>query len=481
MGLGVILGVIGAVIGVGSGALGMINPLNREFNYYLNTKWPNQEIDLDSAIDLYFRGLMPYSTLKDVALKYGYTEGRLNSLIDSRKRLLSAEEYVSAWLRGYLTDNEVTAKLKALGLDNVEQVLKLKMAKRVFSINEAFYLWRMGKLTREELGYVLKANGVSEADFDKYEMLTAYMPSPTDIIRFAVREVFTPEIVEKYKMLEDIPPQYLDMAKKLGIPEDVAKWYWAAHWELPSLTLGIEMFHRKIITREELITLMRTLDIMPGWRDKLIELSYVLPTRVDVRRMYEIGVITRDQLKEYYEKMGYSPEDAERLTQWTVIEYAQYDRDLTVNQIIELYRMGEFTREEAKNYLMKLGYPPEVADYKLTLAEHEEFLKNAKEDMAALKEMFLAGVIDYDTFYSEMLKLPFSPNTIRKEVVRTVRQKQAQTKLPTKVELKRWLKLGIIDVEDFKQYLKLMGYRDIDVERYVLEVQNTPSLSDITE
>jgi len=388
---------------------------------------------------------------------------------------------VSAYLRNMINETELTSKLAALGLNPNEQVLKLRLARRVFTINEAFYLWRLGKITRDELEKILFANGVTRDEFDKYELLTAFMPSPSDIIRFAVREVFTPQIVEKYKMLEDLPPQYLEMAAKLGISTDVAKWFWAAHWELPSLTAGIEMFRRKIISREELETLMRTLDIMPYWRDKLIQLSYELPTRVDLRRMYEIGVITREELKEYYEKLGYSPEDAEKLTRWTELEYAQYDRDLTVKQVVELYSMGEFTRDEAKNYLMRLGYPPEVAEYKLTLAEHEELLKEAKEAMEMLKEMFMSGLIDYDSFYTEMLKLPFSPNTIRKEIARTLRQKRAQTKLPSKTELKRWLKLGIITIDEFRKYLQAMGYRDEDIEKYIREVELISSVEQIRE
>ena len=395
MGLGAVLGIAGALIGVAGAGLGLINPLQREVNYRLNELIPNLELDPDTAITLYFRGLLSYSELTNIARKHGLTYDKLNQLIEASKRLLTAEEYVSAYLRNMINETELTSKLAALGLNPNEQVLKLRLARRVFTINEAFYLWRLGKITRDELEKILFANGVTRDEFDKYELLTAFMPSPSDIIRFAVREVFTPEIVNKYKMLEDLPPQYLDMAKKLGIPEEVAKWFWAAHWELPSLSMGIEMFRRKIISREELETLMRTLDIMPYWRDKLIQLSYELPTRVDLRRMYEIGVITREELKEYYEKLGYSPEDAEKLTRWTELEYAQYDRDLTVKQVVELYSMGEFTRDEAKNYLMRLGYSPEVAEYKLTLAEHEELLKEAKEAMEMLKEMFMSGPVSY--------------------------------------------------------------------------------------
>jgi hypothetical protein len=320
------------------------------------------------------------------------------------------------------------------------------------------------------------ANGVREEEFELYEKLTRFMPSPSDIIRFAVREVFTPEIIEKYKMYEDLPQEYLDMARKLGIAEEVAKWYWYAHWELPSLSMGFEMFHRKIISYDELVTLMRTLDIMPYWRDKLIQISYNLPSRVDVRRMYEIGVITYEEMIEYYEKLGYSPDDARKLAQWTAIEYVYYDRDLTTKQIIELYLMGEFTKQQAIDYLVKLRYDPMVAEYKITLAEHEEMLKEAREKMSLLKEMYLNGKIDYQSFYDEMMKLPFSPTTIRKEIEKTERQRRTQIKMPSKAELKKWLKLNIITIEEFKTYLKQMNYPEQIIEKYIEEVIKAQTL-----
>lgn len=399
-------------------------------NYTLNRLVPNAEVDPGTLIELYFRGHIDFSTLADRLRTHGYDVSK-------------AREF-------------------------------LLISKRIFTIEQAIYAYRRGIISEAEFKAIMKANGVDERDIDKYLRITEYFPPPQDIIRFAVREVFTPEIVKKYRMDEDLPKEYLELAKQVGIPEEVAKWYWYAHWELPSLTMGFEMFRRKIIDAEELKTLMRTLDIMPGWRDKLLQLAYEIPTRVDVRRMYEMGVIDRNKVKEYYEKMGYTPEDAEILTQWTEIEYAREDKTLTVKQILELYELGEFTREEAIEHLNKLGYPRDVAEYKVTLYEHERLLKEAKEQLQLLIEKYKAGAITWEELVDEAYKLPFSPTTIQRALVKAYREKEAKVKLPSLNTLKRWLKLGIIDGEKFKDYLKRMGYREEDIENYMKEVGLLP-------
>jgi hypothetical protein len=157
----------------------------------------------------------------------------------------------------------------------------------------------------------------------------------------------------------------------------------------------------------------------------------------------------------------------------------QYDRDLTTKQVIELYLLGEFDRDKAKEYLQKLGYAPDVAEYKLTLAEHEQLLKEAKEVMETLKIMYIEGKIDYDTFFAEMMRLPFTPTTVQKEIAKAERERRRQMKLPTKAELKKWLKLGIITQDDFKKYLALMGYREEDILRYIEEINRATTLQEV--
>ncbi|GAI62175.1 unnamed protein product, partial [marine sediment metagenome] len=81
--------------------------------------------------------------------------------------------------------------------------------------------------------------------------LFEYIPPIPDIIRFAVREAFTPEIIEKYETHADFPPEFGEWAKKQGLSKEWQLAYWASHWVLPPLSLAYEMFHRNIITKEK--------------------------------------------------------------------------------------------------------------------------------------------------------------------------------------------------------------------------------------
>jgi hypothetical protein len=131
-----------------------------------------------------------------------------------------------------------------------------------------------------------------------YKELAYQIPPVADIITMAVREAFTPEIAARFGQYQDLPPDFVQWVGKKGLSREWAERYWAAHWSLPSPQQGFEMLHRNIISKEELQLLLRALDIMPFWRDKLIQSAYEPLTRIDTRRMYQLGVLNEPQVKE---------------------------------------------------------------------------------------------------------------------------------------------------------------------------------------
>ncbi|GAH07018.1 unnamed protein product, partial [marine sediment metagenome] len=52
-------------------------------------------------------------------------------------------------------------------------------------------------------------------------------------------------------------------------------------------------------------------------------------TRVDIRRMYKIGVITRAEVYESYLQHGYTDENAKRMTEFTVQWAAPKEASIT--------------------------------------------------------------------------------------------------------------------------------------------------------
>ncbi len=168
------------------------------------------------------------------------------------------------------------------------------------------------------LGTELRKIGVHDNYNNLYRELAYQIPPVADIITMAVREAFTPDIAARFGQYQDLPPEFVEWVGKKGLSKEWAERYWAAHWSLPSVQQGFEMLHRGIIGTNDINMLMRALDIMPYWRDKLIEMAYRPLTRVDVRRMYALGVLDVSGVNKAYRDIGYNEYNANLMTNFTI-------------------------------------------------------------------------------------------------------------------------------------------------------------------
>ncbi|KKL65416.1 hypothetical protein LCGC14_2155210, partial [marine sediment metagenome] len=112
------------------------------------------------------------------------------------------------------------------------------------------------------------------------------LPGPQDLFMMVAKEAFEPDIYTTLGLDEEFPSEQIKWLEQQGISQEWARKYWIAHWDQPSIGQGFEMLHRGIIDVSELDMLLRALDIMPFWRERLTRIAFRRLSRVDIRRMY---------------------------------------------------------------------------------------------------------------------------------------------------------------------------------------------------
>jgi len=430
-----IAAILGGIMG-GMGFANMFPPLTRWGQYGLNRLWRNEIIDPTQAVEALYRGI--------------------------------------------IDDKDLDYELGSLGL-NKERIAWLSdLRHQLFGTIEAIILWRRELISDDDLNTRLHMIGIPENDMTLWRKFTETRPGVQDIIRFAVREVYTPAIAEKFGQYEGsdevAATASLDL-KAAGIrPEDLKK-YWAAHWELPSLTMGYEMLHRGIITLDELKLLMRALDVMPFWRDKLIEISYNPLTRVDVRRMHKFGVLTDADLLKSYKDIGYNDENAKRMADFTIAynkdpnesESTETDkqRDLTKADIINGYSDGLFTEQEAGDALMTLGYSQDEVDYYFARVAFLKDRDKANTFIKAYRAAYLGNTMTYNEIVDALNQLNLSADRVKNLFNIWDIEKSVKTLKPTKAEILTFLRKGLIDKDMANSELLGMGYAQRYVDLYL--------------
>jgi len=465
--IGMLVGMIASFI-----AGGAFPPLSQRLSQLVFERMPTTLPGPSELVEMRWRKEISEELYRAAMKLQGYDEGWSEHLFQIGQRVLTADMLVRAKWRGIIKDEE-----------------------------EYYALMRRNHLTRKMADY--------------FEKVSMYFPSPGDLIRFAVREVYTPDIVEKYGMMEDLPKKFLEEAKKAGLPEEQARNYWAAHWVLPSVEQGFEMLHRGVIDKGELETLLRTLDIMPYWRDKLIQISYSPFTRVDVRRMADMQILDYQEVIDAYKDIGYPPEKAQRLADFTMAYYIRTDyargrmnREQAIEYIVErgcprdraeeivsrlrrttatekAEKFKELTEaklrqafmerrrsdEEIEKALRHIGYDEEDASLIIALWEDDRAEEELKETIDTLVERFVYGNISQEQFADELNKLNLPSSTADRIFRRALREKLRLYRLPSRTDLARWYKKKIIDSAEWVEGMRRLGYSMEDIRRYAKDYE----------
>jgi len=444
------LGAIMAGAGTG-GLIGSLFPgIGRAFMQAQNLALPNETMDVGTAISSRYRGIIDDSTYKLILRMRGFPSNIADDLLQVGERLLDGVELIS--------------------------------------------LERRGKLSEEDLYSQAYHSGWTEDSLSKLIELTKVIPAASDIISFAVREVYSPEIAEafgQFEGLDDVIDKAAADIKAIGMTKETFSKYWAAHWMLPSVGQGFEMMHRNVIpaisTPAEplgLDRLMTALDVMPAWRDKLTAISYSPFTRVDVRRMHKLGILSDDDLVRAYMDLGFDQVKAEAMRDFT-IEYnfrpAEIDqtaedteratqKDLTKADILNGYSNGLLNYEESQEVLWRLGYSKDEVEFYLS---REDYRRDAEEVDTQIKyyhDAYVYGVMDFNKVTDQLGELNLPSSRVERLFTVWDIEKQAKARKPTKSELMTFLRKKVIDEPVFIDEMEGLGYPQKYINWYLQTV-----------
>jgi len=307
----------------------------------------------------------------------------------------------------------------------------------------------------------LRRTGIHPQYFDVYKTLAHPIPPINDLITMAVREAFTPEIASRFGQYEGLPTEYVEAAAKKGLTKEWAERYWAAHWTLPSVQQGFAMLHRGIIGQPDLNLLMRALDIMPYWRDKLMQLSFKPLTRVDVRRMHLLGTLDVSGVKRAYLDVGYNERNAGLMTDFTVRYNRRSLSGFTPRDALSAYINQFIVAGQTTSILRDIGVKGSEIPNMMRLAGYKREWKYKTERITAIGNLYKKGKYDYSIARSKLSQLGLSGDTVKTQLEQWEPSTEAErTATFTNAQTLKLLTMGLIDETRARTELHLLGFND---------------------
>jgi len=403
-------------------------------------------------------------------------------------------ELCAYYLNRNPTDTDkVELWLKQNGFDSDKHYTLLQYYKPKLSISEIITAYLRRVIDEEQFNYLLSEHGLSKRDIDYLKKIIWVYPSPTDFIRFAVRDVFVEDKEVKEALQAEFPESIVEYAEKAGMSKDVLMWYWMSHWELPSPTQVFEMLHRlhpdvlkvrgsaykemgleldKLQTTKETVEFyLKQADYDKRWRQRLLAISYNPLTRVDLRRIYELGLIGDDELLARLMEVGYTKKDAELMLEFYKTFRQEEARTFAKTEIKYLLYYGIINETEAKVMLERLGYTEEDAKTMIELWKVKLAEKDMRETQKYVRDAYALGEITREEAETMLRKAGLSEEVIAVVLDKEDKRRLKSQKLPSASTVVKWLKLGVITEEKAREILRTINVKEEYIEYYIKEAE----------
>jgi len=326
-----------------------------------------------------------------------------------------------------------------------------------------------GKLTPQqfadrirELGFI---DGTEEAEVRE---LLKVIPPPSDLVRFMVRDTADKELVKKFGMDDLFDVKFAGKIKEWATASGVSDEYmlsvWEAHWSIPSPGQLYDMYHRSselaptddaYISFEDIKSALIQQDILPFWIPALLNASNTKLGRIDLRRGYQLGVLSENDLINKYQVAGYSQADALRLTDVTkATTTATFKRSPIVSQ----FANGWLSEDEFKEALSGDGANEETIAACRKRAITIASAKKRKRCTDAYHKRFLIGDLNRADAQSDLLGLGLPADIVDTIIAGWDCERNAAGKALPAGELANLYSQGAIDNSGLVRRLRALGY-----------------------
>lgn len=343
----------------------------------------------------------------------------------------------------------------------------------------AMQAWRRKILTDEQFDEQVRRAGFTDPWLaEMFEKLSVFVPPITDVVRFMVRDVEDPDIVEDFGLDFEFDKKWTGKSKEFGefqgIDDETALRYWRAHWRLPSPTQLFEMFHRSrakpegdplITTLDQVTTALQQDDILPFWIPRLIDTTFARLSRVDARRAFETGAIDEAALRRNFTKIGYEDADVDALVRW-----AQINKTRVVMGLPEmrLFRDGVLSRDAARVRLEETLLTPDEINNILNLIELRGSIRPLRRCVRAIRKRFLTGDLTVVEARVELFEAGMALVAIDKTIASFECEARARGKEFGASQLCKFLEEGTITNAEFVARLERLGWTEPDAMRILV-------------
>lgn len=413
----------------------------------------------------------------------------------------------SMWSMGRISGAEYQLWARRAGWTNAEARGLSERISTLPTVAETLLAHWRGGLTDAQLRQRGMGLGyVNDDDWRAVTLASRQLPGPSDLVRFAVREVWDEDIVRRWGYDEEFPAPFKawmgwwgqDWGERLRLPGGAqiphVPWplaHWRAHWQIISPEQAYRAYHLlrperigryqqiapgvRAFTADDLRSVLKVSDYPQPMRQWLAAIAYTPLDLRTVRQLYLLGVRDRDWTIAQMQDRGLVREDAQAWVELTDRQRAERDRApivalerslvrATYRETLAGYRDGLLSREDSRNNMLAIGMAPASADRAMLLADAQFEHDRARELIRAVRKQFLAGQLSETELPGYFQAMGLLPAAAARYVLRWRQARSLERRALSSAQVTGLLAAGAITIGTARARLANLGWFGADAE-----------------
>jgi len=426
---------------------------------------PYKLLSPGEALEATRRDLIPKDQYVEELAKQGIDPTRAQVLYDMAQFLFSPRDAVELYRRGLVDAGQYTELMSQNNL-NTEQAQSLyDLMRPLLGAGDLTDLYWRSQIT--ETGYLefMSFLGYDQDTSRRLLLLSQRVTSPRAVVASEGRRAAANNGWLSSTLLEYAPQDVQDAFTADRVNQDQTALEWLMHWRIPDAEWWVQAYFRGDRQLSEVYEAMRANNYPPEIWDDIIDVSReLLPTWM-VPDIVASGVWEQDQAVTHLKKLGFSEQSALILYQYgkskgksSKATTASELHGLSLGVSRQLYDDGVISADQYKQVLVEHGYGEEAARLTVDLADLKAQANARKQYAGQLVDQVKLGALSYSDAMSRLYTEGYSDAEVARYALEIQRAQQANYKLPTRSELDKMLKDGIIDAQTWSEVMGVMGY-----------------------
>lgn len=411
----------------------------------LNTVRP----DVSIILELLNRGEISEGSARGALIQLGYASEDLDGILATRRTLIDPARLADLVTFGVLSEEDATPMAVVTGISAAD-FHTLVLGNGTPPDNQSLaFAYRRGVIDKDRFIRGLTQGSLRNEWIPYVEQMVLTPMSTSDAVESVVQSELTDDQGRTIARQNGLIPEHWDpLVAIAGNP--------------PGVQEMISMWHRGILTREQLVKGIQESRLKNKYIEAVISSGETLPPERTIVSLVSKGSLTPERGMDLLLKRGYAQDIAQALLDEAQANKTVKQRDLTASQIVTLYLDRAIDETAALSMLATIGYDADVAKWELSIADLQRVKKFNDAAIARLHSQYVAFRIDANTVSSTMDSLGIAPGERDDLLALWDIELNVSTKQLTLAQIESAWKKHAIGDQELHDRIRGIGYSEDD-------------------